>query len=233
MNHKVITIAQQKGGAGKTTIASHLAVAFSQRGRRVALMDTDPQGSLTAWHRIREEKFGKGYTGLTFVNTSGWRVGSEILKVKRSCDLTIIDSPPHTESDAKSVIRAADLVVLPLQPSPTDLWATNKTVELATREKIPFKIVMNRVSANSKLAQTIISEVLEMAPSALLETQLGNRVNFAASLHEGKCVTETMPASPAAMEIKALAEEIWNIVADHEEDDERAEIPSRKFAAVR
>ena len=62
----IITIAQQKGGAGKTTVAAHIAVALSQKGNRVAIVDIDPQGSLAHWHKIREEKFGEGYTGLTF-----------------------------------------------------------------------------------------------------------------------------------------------------------------------
>ena len=95
---KVITIAQQKGGAGKTTVAAHVAVALSQKGNRVAVVDIDPQGSLTHWHKLREERFGEGYTGLSFVHVSGWRVGSEVSRLSRSCDFVIIDSPPHTET---------------------------------------------------------------------------------------------------------------------------------------
>jgi len=94
MEAKVITIAQQKGGAGKTTLAIHLAVAWSQRGKRVAVVDIDPQGSLTYWHKLREQRFGEDYTGLTFSALSGWRVGSEIARLKRHHDIIIIDSPP-------------------------------------------------------------------------------------------------------------------------------------------
>src|SRR3954468_90493 len=108
MPHKIITIAQQKGGAGKTTIAAHLAVAFSQRGKRVAVIDIDPQGSLTQWHKIREKKFGEGFTGLTFSSISGWRLPNEIDRVKRDVDLIIIDSPPHTQTETKTAIRMAD-----------------------------------------------------------------------------------------------------------------------------
>ena len=206
---KVITIAQQKGGAGKTTLAAHIAVALSQKGNRVAVIDIDPQGSLTHWHKIREEKFGEGYTGLNFVTVSGWRVGSEVTRLRRLCDFVIIDSPPHTETEARTAIRSADLIIIPVQPSPTDLWASKATLELAKHEKIPVRVVLNRVSANSRLAQTIAAELPELA-----ETMLGNRVLFAASLMEGRCATEVEPASVAAKEIKTLVNEIIALVSD-------------------
>ena len=206
---KVITIAQQKGGAGKTTLAAHIAVALSQKGNRVAVIDIDPQGSLTHWHKIREERFGEGYTGLNFVTVSGWRVGSEVTRLRRLCDYVVIDSPPHTETEARTAIRSADLIIIPVQPSPTDLWASKATLELAKHEKVPVRVVLNRVSANSKLAQTIAAELPELA-----ETTLGNRVLFAASLMEGRCATEVEPASVAAKEIKTLVNEIIALVAD-------------------
>ena len=220
MVQKVITIAQQKGGAGKTTVCAHLAVALSQRGKRVAIIDVDPQGSLTAWHKIREGKYGVGYTGLTFAAVSGWRVGSEVTRLKKSHDIILIDSPPHTETEARTAIRNADLMVVPVQPSPTDMWATKATLELARAERIPLKVVMNRVSANSKLAVTIAGEFLD----DMMESTLGNRVLFASSLLEGKAVTEISPTSPAAEEIKALAEEILGLFPKEAEDDEDVEV---------
>ncbi|MBN8531634.1 MAG: ParA family protein [Alphaproteobacteria bacterium] len=210
---KVVTIAQQKGGAGKTTLAIHLAVAWSQRGKRVAVIDIDPQGSLTHWHAIREERFGQGYTGINFSNLSGWRVGSEISRLKRTHDIIVIDSPPHTETEARTAIRHADLIVLPVQPSPTDLWATKATVDLANGEKIPYRIVLNRVSPHSKIVESISKQLENIA-----ESPLGNRVAFAASLLEGRAVTETQPKSPAAREIKLLAEELLEVFADPEEE---------------
>lgn len=205
--HKVITIAQQKGGAGKTTIAAHLAIALSQKGKRVAVIDIDPQGSLTAWHKIREARFGEGYTGVEFAALSGWRVNSEITRLKKDHDVIIIDSPPHTETESKTAIRASDLLIVPVQPSPTDLWATKTTIDLAAKERIPAKVLFNRVSPNSKIAETIAKELDDM-----LKTRLGNRVAFATALMEGRCVTETAPSSPAAKEIKNLTEEVWKAV---------------------
>jgi chromosome partitioning protein len=200
---KVITIAQQKGGAGKTTVAAHLAVALAQKGNRVAVLDIDPQGSLSYWHSIREKKYGEGYTGLTHVAVSGWRVGSEVSRLRKQCDFIIIDSPPHTETEARTAIRAADLILIPVQPSPTDLWATKPTLELAKAEKVPVKVLLNRVPANSKLAAKIADEL-----DCLAETTLGNRVIFAASLMEGRAATEVDPNSAAANEIKSLVKEV-------------------------
>lgn len=200
---KVITIAQQKGGAGKTTVAAHLAVALAQKGNRVAVLDIDPQGSLTQWHKIREERYGEGYTGLTFAAVSGWRVGSEVSRLRKQCDFIIIDSPPHTETEARTAIRQADFILIPVQPSPTDLWATKPTLELAKAENVPVKVLLNRVPANSKLAAKISDELPDLA-----ETTFGNRVLFASSLMEGRAATEVEPNSAAASEVKALVKEI-------------------------
>ena len=212
---KIITIAQQKGGAGKTTLAAHLAVALSQKGNRVAIVDIDPQGSLSYWHKIREEKFGEGYTGLTFNALSGWRVGSEVARLQKSQDYVIIDSPPHTETEARTAIRSADLIIIPVQPSPTDLWATKATLELAKAEKIPVRVVLNRVTANSKLASVISDELPQLA-----DTTIGNRVLFASSLMEGRTATELEPTSQAAREIKSLVKEILALTQPREEEEE-------------
>lgn len=218
MEAKVITIAQQKGGAGKTTLAVHLAVAWSQRGKRVAIVDIDPQGSLMHWHKLREERFGEGYTGLTFSTLSGWRVGSEIARLKRTHDVIIVDSPPHTETETRTAIRNSDFIIIPVQPSPTDLWATKATLDLAKAEKLPVRVVMNRISSNSKMAQIIAAELTDLSKSTL-----GNRVLFASSILEGRSATEVGPGTPAALEVKALAEEISALakldVDDFEEEN--------------
>jgi len=207
----VITVAQQKGGAGKTTMAAHLAIVWSQRGMKVALLDTDPQGSLTEWHKIREQKFGEGYTGIHFQAISGWRLGSEISRLKKSYDVIVIDSPPHIETEARTAIRYANRIIIPVQPSPTDLWATKATVNIAITERVPYTIALNRVSPNSKIVHTIAEQL-----NNLSENCLGNRVGYASSLMEGRTVTETQPRTAASDEMKALAMEIWNQTAPEE-----------------
>lgn len=207
---KVISIAQQKGGAGKSTIAAHLAVALAQQNRRVALVDIDPQGSLTMWHTLREKQFGKGYTGINFVSSSGWRVGNAISQCKVNVDFVIIDSPPHTETEAKGAIREADFVIIPMQPSPTDLWATKATLDFAKSEKKLVKVLLNRYNPASRIAREITSHI-----SDRLTSHIGNRVVFASCLAQGRCVTESDPQSQAAEEIKALVQEVLELVEDN------------------
>jgi chromosome partitioning protein len=199
----VITIAQQKGGAGKSTVAAHLAVALAQKGEKVIIVDIDPQGSLKHWYEIREQTFGKGYTIVQLFSSSGWRVSSTIAQYKDKSDFIIIDSPPHTETEAKNAIRMADLVIIPMQPSPTDVWATKATVDFVIQERKNYRILLNRYNPNSKTAKMAVGKM-----AMILENHLGNRVAFTSCLMQGKCVTETDPSSQAAEEVKGVTNEI-------------------------
>ena len=136
MSGTIITVAQQKGGAGKTTLVAHLAVSLMQRGLSVALVDIDPQASLSYWYDARQESFGDEETGLTHSKISGWRTQREVEELAASHDVVLIDSAPHAEMETKTAIRAASLVVIPVQPSPMDFWATQPTLDLAKSEKV-------------------------------------------------------------------------------------------------
>jgi len=215
---QVITIAQQKGGAGKTTIAAHLAVSLAQTGKRVAIIDIDPQGSLTNWHSLREKKFGIGYTGLNFVTSAGWRVESAINNLRGNVDYVIIDAPPHTETESKTAIRASNLIIVPMQPSPTDLWATSTTTEFAQSEKIKTKILLNRYNPQSKLTKEIIAQI----PGSLFKCSLGNRVAFSSCFLSGVTVTECAPNSIAAEEIRSLSREVLAIFDTEKTDKDKS-----------
>jgi chromosome partitioning protein len=125
----VITIAQRKGGAGKTTLAAQLAIAWAKSGVRVSVLDIDPQGSLAAWVELRRARLGSNAVGFDFAALPGWRAASWIEDQVRRTDLVVIDNPPHAETEAQIAVRAAGLVIIPAQPSPLDLWATEATLK--------------------------------------------------------------------------------------------------------
>lgn len=202
MAGKVLTIAQQKGGAGKTTLVAHLAVAFAQAGKAVATLDIDPQGSLSAWFALRDEAAAIDHHQVT-----GWRTAQTVERLVRDHDLVLIDSPPHAETEARIAVRHASLVLVPVQPSPMDFWATQPTLDMAAAEKRPALVVLNRVPPRAKLADTLIDRAAEFG-AALASARIGNRVALASALMAGKGVTEAEPRSTAAREIRALAAEV-------------------------
>jgi chromosome partitioning protein len=204
---KTITVAQQKGGAGKTTIAAQLAVALVEAGYRVGMVDIDPQGSLSMWNEVRQNLVPGKFGGIAFIKASGWRLPTELDRLRRDTDVVLVDSPPHNETDVRIAVRAADLIVVPIQPSPMDLWATQATLELARKERSSAVMVFNRTPAKGKLVDAVRKKIREFEV-VVAEAVLGNRVAFAASMMEGKGVVESNPRHAAAKEIRALAAEI-------------------------
>jgi chromosome partitioning protein len=199
----VVAVAQQKGGSGKSTIAANLAAVLAGGGRRVALLDTDPQGSVTRWHEERR-RHGDRAAPLFFDHPSGWRVPTALDRLRRQQDIIVLDTPPHAGTDAKLAIRAADFVLMPLQPSPADLWASEGTRRLAAEERRPLRALLNRVPAQGKMRDRVAAALAEQEVP-LLEQCLGNRAHFAAAFQDGLSVAEAAPRSTAAAEIRALA----------------------------
>lgn len=199
----VIAVAQRKGGAGKSTLAANLAAAFAGRGERVALLDTDPQKTLSHWHAARAAAGSKASV-LDFEAPAGWRVPGACDKFRRSHDVILLDTPPHDDTDARIAIRAADLVLVPLQPSAADLWAMGATLDLARAEKRPAALTLNRVPAQGRVGADVARE-LRAQGLTLLDAPLGNRSGFASAFAAGLGVTEAAPRSLAAEEVRALA----------------------------
>jgi chromosome partitioning protein len=138
---------------------------------------------------------------------SGWRLGSELRRLRGTFDHILVDSPPHAESDAKTAIREADLVLLPCQPNALDIWATQATLDFARSEGTDAMLVLNRVPPRGRAADLIRAEIAG-AGWPLATAVLGNRQAFAASIGAGRGVAESAPGSSAGREIAALAQEV-------------------------
>ncbi|MFK7753999.1 MAG: ParA family partition ATPase [Sedimentitalea sp.] len=203
MGH-VITIAQQKGGAGKTTLAVNLAVGFAKAGKSVALMDIDPQGSAGRWFMTRAEAMEE--PGLEFSTASAWGVTYETRKLSKTHDIIIIDTPPKADSDLRPALRAADLVLIPVATSHVDLWAVEVVLYMADRERKPTMMVMTRARAGTRLAADVAEKAGEM-DADVAATPLANRVVYAETLGNGKAALEA-PKGPAHAEVAALVAEI-------------------------
>lgn len=202
MGH-VIALAQQKGGSGKTTIAVNLAVAYLRQGQRVALVDSDPQGSLGRWFMARRER---GETGLAFSTASAWGVSYECEKLRQEVDWVIVDTPPKVDADLRPALRESDLVLVPVAMSQVDLWATEAVLDLARRERRPALVVMNRARAGTRL-QSEVAAGMEALEGSAARATLGNRVVYAETLGQGKGALER-GRGPWTAEVEALAAEV-------------------------
>jgi chromosome partitioning protein len=199
---KTIVLASQKGGAGKTTLAAHLAVAAERAGDGPCVMiDTDPQGSLAAWWNSREQE-----TPLFASSTIKDLPERLEMLDKGGCSYVFIDTPPAITESIRAVVALADLVLIPTRPSPHDLRAVGHTVELVTGEQCPFAFVVTQAKPNTRLtiqAVTSLSEHGVVAPSIIHD-----RVDYAASMIDGRTVLEISGQSRSAEETTTL----WGFV---------------------
>ena len=207
MSGLIITVAQQKGGSGKTTVVAHLAVAFIRAGKSVGILDVDPQGSLGEWFERREQSLGEDEAGLSFRTASGWGARREARQLAREHDIVVVDTPPKSDLEIRPAIEMADLVLVPVQPTPVDLWATAPTLEMAAKERVGSLIVINRAVSRALLTGEIITAAGELG-HAIADSLLGNRVAYPQSMGEGRTVQETAPGGLAADEVAALAREV-------------------------
>lgn len=198
----VIAVAQRKGGAGKSTIAANLAAAFAERGENVALLDMDPQRSLARWDEVRGR--ASKARPLHFEAPSGWRVPGILDRLRREADVVLLDTAPHDDTDARLAVRAADLVLVPLQPSAADLWSMDATLDLAKKEGRKVSLVLNRAPASGRLLDQVTAEI-HARGLPLVEAALGNRTAFAQAFMAGLGAVEAAPKGVAAREVRALA----------------------------
>src|ERR1700719_1356876 len=213
---KVIAVASQKGGSGKTTLAGHIAVQAERMGAGpVALVDTDPQGSLAEWWNVRQAD------APAFVATGVARLGEDIRRLRAlGMQLLVIDTPPAIAATITEVVRIADLVIVPARPSPHDLRAAGATVELIERLGRPLVFVVNGAAQRARItteAAIALSQHGTLAPSII-----HNRTGFAASMIDGRTVMEVPGEARAAEEIALL----WDYLENRLGGSRRTVMPS-------
>lgn len=203
---KVIAVLNQKGGSGKTTIATHLARALQLAGADVLLVDSDPQGSARDWAAVREDQ------PLTVVGIDRPTIDRDLKQVARK-DYVVIDGAPQAADLAVSAIKAADFVLIPVQPSPYDIWATADLVELVkqrievTDGRLQAAFVVSRAIKGTRIGGEV-AEALTGYGLPILESRITQRVIYPGTAAAGTTVMEADPDSDAAAEVYALANEI-------------------------
>lgn len=206
MSGKVISVAQQKGGSGKSTVAAHLAVALRLQGYSVALVDIDPQRSLSFWFETRQQR-KRGSIDLAFCDAEGWELSRISENLIKDHDFVLVDCPPHAETDSRVAIRAADLVLMPVQPSILDIRACEKTKQLADREGRQAMAVFNRLAPHQDVSE-IGRTGLNGLAVPFFTVGLGNRVAYPKTMAKGLTVLEVGGAAKAGDEVRSLSVEI-------------------------
>ena len=203
---QVIAVLNQKGGSGKTTIATHLARALQLDGADVLLVDSDPQGSARDWAAVREDQ------PLTVVGIDRPTIDRDLKNVARK-DFVVIDGAPQAADLAVSAIKAAHFVLIPVQPSPYDIWATADLVDLVkqrievTDGKLQAAFVVSRAIKGTRIGAEV-TEALNGYGLPVLESRITQRVSYPGTAAAGSTVMDAEPDSDAAAEVRALANEI-------------------------
>jgi chromosome partitioning protein len=215
----IYAFVNQKGGVGKTTLAVHTAAELHRRRSRVLLIDADPQGSAMAWSAMRRDP------AFSVIGMPKPTLHREIMALAADYTDVVIDGPPRVTELARSIIMASDLVVIPVQPSPYDVWAAADTVELIKEARIHKEALKAVIAINRKIVNTAIGrdvrEALETLGLPILKVDVVQRVTFPESAAAGGTVLD-QPGSRAAFDISAFVDELEMFHEQESNDDRKA-----------
>jgi chromosome partitioning protein len=209
---RIIAVVNQKGGAGKTTISLNLAAALADTGARVLLIDADPQHTASDWSAVREKA-----PPFMLIGLPQPVLHRDVPKLAADYDYVVIDGPPRNYEVTRSAIAAADLVLIPVQPSGADFWASRETVKLA-KEAHAFKetqksvLMVSRRKGQTALGRDI-REALASFEIPILQADVPDRVAYAEVMTAGTTMIESQPKGPGAQDFRALLAEIQGLLA--------------------
>ncbi|TBG08449.1 cobyrinic acid a,c-diamide synthase [Rhizobium leguminosarum] len=206
----IIGVLSQKGGVGKTTIAVNLAATFAKSGLRVLLVDADPQGSALQWSAARDAEPLFSVVGMAKAT-----LHRELPDIAKDYQVVVIDGAPRVNELGRAAILASDVVLIPVQPSPYDIWAAAETVRLIQeaqqfKENLKGVFVINRKIANTAIGRDVAEALAQFDTIPVLPTALHQRVVYAESAGQGLAVLEVDPKGEAAREIAALAKHLMS-----------------------
>lgn len=207
----IISFLNQKGGVGKTTLAIHIADSLSRKDKKVLLVDADPQASALDWAENSENGNRFSVVGLPKKT-----LRNELRNIEADYDYIVVDGPPRVHEIAMAAIAASDLIVIPVQPSPFDVWSLKDIVDLVNEvktinEHLKTVLVINRKIVNTAIGRDVVNALTDYN-FPILTTAICQRVAYAESIALGQTVLHTNSDAKASEEIQALTNEILEVI---------------------
>ena len=202
----IVSLINQKGGVGKTTAAVNLASGLAEAGNRILVVDADPQGSVVQWQSIAD---GAEFEVLHLPSP---QLSKELKTVSRRYDHIVVDSPPAIEDITRAAIEVSNLAIIPIAPSPLDIWSSKETIALVNSlgkkyRKLNAKILIYRKIPGTRLGKEA-REAMGSYDLDILSTEISQRIVFVEAMIAGLSVLKYAPKSIAADEIRSLCKEI-------------------------
>lgn len=198
---KTIVIGSQKGGSGKTMLTAHCSVEAERCGEASWVIDTDRQATLSLWHERRKDETPQR------LDVPVERISDGLKKIEqRGAVYCFIDTAPTTSDQNTALLRLADLVLIPVRPSPSDLWSVSETVALVKEAGKPFLFIVTQAKPQATITAQAVAALSQHGRVA--QAFISDRVAYAAAMTGGNTAPEVAPKGPAAQEIEALWAEI-------------------------